>query len=178
MLLSKAPPHYGNKYPLIMMNNWFFSLSLTSLISQDDALSYSLPIVDSVSDLSIHQLGLLTRSTPRSSCGGYYQSYDVVFICRLIWVIHLVSLPNIQGMFTNVTGLDQINQSSEDWVHTFSSTTPRLGVESTPDKCVRLYIVPSTIKPGLMPHLSHLIHTKCTSTTGWSFTTPWVKTDP
>ena len=24
----------------------------------------------------------------------------------------------------------------------------RIGVESTPDKCVRLYIVPSTIRPG------------------------------
>ena len=28
----------------------------------------------------------------------------------------------------------EISQSSEDWVHTFSSTTPGLGVESTPDK--------------------------------------------
>ena len=29
---------------------------------------------------------------------------------------------------------DRVSQSSEDWMHTFSSTTPRLGVESTPDK--------------------------------------------
>ena len=60
----------------------------------------------------------------------------------------------------------------------FSSTTPRLGVESTPNKCVKLYIVPSTIRLGSMPHLSRSVHTKCTSTTGWSFTTPRVKTDP
>ena len=59
----------------------------------------------------------------------------------------------------------------------FSSTTG-LGVKSTLDKCVRLYIVPSTIRPGSMPHLSRSIHTKCTSTTGWSFNTPRVKTDP
>ena len=45
-------------------------------------------------------------------------------------------------------GLDRVNQSSEDRVHTFSSTTPRLGVESTPNKCVRLYIVPSTSDQG------------------------------
>ena len=73
---------------------------------------------------------------------------------------------------------NRVSQSSEDRVHTFSSTTPGLGVESTPDKYVRLYIVPSTISLGSMPHLSHSIHTKCTSTTGQSFTTPWVKTDP
>ena len=29
---------------------------------------------------------------------------------------------------------DRVSQSSEDWVHTFSSTTPRLGAESTPEK--------------------------------------------
>ena len=78
----------------------------------------------------------------------------------------------------HVIGLDRANQSSEDWVNTFSSTTPRLGAESTPDKCVRLYIVPSMIRPGSMPHLSRSIYTKYTSTTSWSFTTPWVKTYP
>ena len=29
---------------------------------------------------------------------------------------------------------DRVSQSSEDWMHTFSSTTPGLGVESTLDK--------------------------------------------
>ena len=73
---------------------------------------------------------------------------------------------------------DQVNQSSEGLSAHFSSTTPRLGFESTPDKCVRLYIVPSTIRPGSMPHLSCSVYTKYTSTTGQSFTTPGVKTDP
>ena len=72
---------------------------------------------------------------------------------------------------------DQVSQSDEDWVHTFSSTTPGLGVESTPDK-VWDYTLSLVDQLGSMPHLSRSIHTKCTSTTGLRFTTHWVKTDP
>ena len=67
---------------------------------------------------------------------------------------------------------DQVNQSSEGLSAHFSSTTPGLGVESTLDKCVRLYIVPSMIRLGSMSHLSRLVYTKNTSTPGQSFTTP------
>ena len=42
---------------------------------------------------------------------------------------------------------------------------------------VRLYIVPSWISPGSMPHLSRSIHSKCTSIASWSWNTPWVMTD-
>ena len=71
----------------------------------------------------------------------------------------------------------RVSQSSEDWVHTFSSTTPALGVESTPDNC-GIIIVPSTISAGSMSHLSRSIHSKYTSTTNLSFNTPWVKINP
>ena len=65
----------------------------------------------------------------------------------------------------------------EDWMHTFSSTTPGLGVENNLDY-VWGYTLSLVDQIGSMPHLSCSIHTKCTSTTGLSFTTHWVKTDP
>ena len=44
----------------MITNQLICSLSLTSLIRRDDPLSDSHPIVDPVSDLSIHLQGLLT----------------------------------------------------------------------------------------------------------------------
>jgi hypothetical protein len=50
----------------------------------------------------------------------------------MTWVIHSVPLPKTQGMSAVVTGLTEWVKAVYTWVHTFSSGTYGLGVESTP----------------------------------------------
>ena len=154
------------------------SLSFTTPSRDHKVLSYNLPIVDpcvrSFDPLArfidtINSQKLLRRVLPILTM--WFPFVDDLG--------HTLSITTQNTRYIDhVIGIDRVNQSSEDWMHTFSSTTARLGVESTPNKCVRLYIFPSTIRPGSMPHLCRSIHIKCTSTTCWSFATPWVKTDP
>ena len=92
-----------------------------------------------MSDLSIHQLVYWHDQLPEAPQEG--------ITILTMWFPFVDDLGYTLSVTTQNTRYvdrrywpDQVNQSSEDWVHTFSSTTLGLGVESTPDNCVRLYI--------------------------------------
>ena len=57
--------------------------------------------------------------------------------------------------------LDRVSQSSEDWMHTFSSTTPGLGVKSTPDKVWGYTLSPrrsDRVNASLVPFNTHKVY--------------------
>ena len=90
------------------------SLLLTSLISQDDALSYSLPIVDFVSDLSIHLQGFWHDQLLEAPQEGITNLHDVVFIRRWFGSYTQYHYTQNTRYVDRRYWLDQVSQSSED----------------------------------------------------------------
>ena len=93
------------------------------------------------------------------------------------------------GHTLSVTTQDTRYVSCRYWPHRMSQSSKHMSTHflvkylwirnwEHSKKLVRLYIVPSSISPGSMPHLSRSIQSKCTSIASWSWNTPWVTTDP
>ena len=99
----------------------------------------------------------------------------MVSICRWFGSYIQCHLPKIQGIGPSLLARPS-KSKQEDWMHTFSSTTPGLGVENNLDNVWDHCSLDDQL--GSISHMSRSIHTKCTSTIGLSFTTHWVKTDP
>ena len=92
------------------------------------------------------------------------------------------------GHTLSVTTQDTRYVSHRYWLHRVSQSSKHMSAHFLFNyswisswehswQLVRLYIVPSRISPGSMPHSSRSIHTKFTSIASWSWITPWVKTD-
>ena len=132
-------------------------------------------LVDPVSDLSINLQGFWHNQHLEAPQEGITNLNDMVSICRWFGSYIQCHLPKIQGIGPSLLARPS-KSKQEDWMHTFSSTTPGLGVENNLDNVWDHCSLDDQL--GSISHMSRSIHTKCTSTIGLSFTTHWVKTDP
>ena len=90
-------------------------------------------LVDLVSDLSIHLQGFWHDQHPEAPQEGITNLYDMVSICR--WLGSYIQCYHPRYKVWGPSLLAQPSKSKqENWMHTFSSTTPGLGVENNLDK--------------------------------------------